>query len=410
VVGLLFGAAAEAQKFPLHEVRVEGAERLSAGAVIVESGLRIGGPVDQTDFEEASGRLQGSGFFSSVRFAYQPKTVEEAPGFSLTLRVEEVDQLRPVIFDIPALGGVDVLGKLAEIAPFAHAQIADTPEADNYYRAGLEELVAAETGSPEEISSDIYNDFKTGELTYIFRPKVLPRLQEFEVEGASALSTGRIHEAIDHLVIGEEYTERRFRAYLTENILPLYGELGRLKATFEEVSSTSPAEPGGPLHAIVRVAEGGEYELLSVDLRGDAIDASTLSEAANFPVGKRANQKKIGAGLEAIRTELSRGGYLSPQLNEKRVFDDAALQVRIGLQIERGPLFTFGSLTLAGLDPKAEATARKRWKLTPGDPMNNPYVDDYLKEVLQRVETNGVGRQMKVREGTTIVDLTITFR
>jgi len=42
--------------------------------------------------------------------------------------------------------------------------------------------------------------------------------------------------------------------------------------------------------------------------------------------------------------------------------------------------------------------------------MNNPYVDDYLKEVLQRVETNGVGRQMKVREGTTIVDLTITFR
>jgi len=407
---LLSTSPALAQKFPLHEVSIQGAERLSAGAVIIESGLRMGASVNQSDFEAAAERLQQTGMFRSVRFAFQPKTVEDAPGYSLTFRVEEVDQLRAVVVDIPALTGVDVFAQLPEIAPFAHPQIPDTPEANAYYRTALEKLTAKETGAGEEISSDIYNDLQTGELIYIFRPKVLPRLKSFHVEGTQALSPDRIHETIDDLVIGEEYTERRFRQYLTENILPLYGELGRLKAKFVEVKATAPTTPGGALQATVRVEEGGEYQLTDVEIAGDQIDASAMRSIADFPVGKRADQTKIDRGLQAIRTELSRDGYLNPRLAVRRSFTDADLQVALRLDVDRGSQFTFGALTLMGLDAKAEAAAHKRWRLQEGDPMDATYVDEFLKDVLQRVKATGVAQDMKVREFTRIIDLTLSFR
>lgn len=238
----------------------------------------------------------------------------------------------------------------------------------------------------------------------------MPRLAAFHLVGASALGAGEIHEVLDPLVIGELYTERRFRTYLDANLLPRYGDLGRLVASFPQIEATTPAEPGGDLEATVTIQEGEEYRLRAVELRGEAEDVDTLLEAAKFPIGKRANVSKIQEGFEAILVELSRDGYLAARLQPRRTLDASSKEAAWTLDIRRGPQFVFGELLLSGVGPKQEKVARKRWKLASGDPMDKPYISEYLNKVMPAIQAGGVALDLQIRPQSNIADVAIKFR
>jgi outer membrane protein insertion porin family len=400
---------AAAQKFPLQDISVEGSERWPASAVIAESGLRLGDPVDPADFEAAVGHLHQTGSLTEVRFAYEASTGGGAPGYALKFQVREVNARTPVILDIEALGNSDVWNEVRSFAPFAGPEIADTPEAEAYLRKALEQLIERRTGAPLALGSDIEADLGAGSAVLVFRPADLPQLSAFHVEGAKAVQESAIHAAMDHLAVGEPYTERRFRRYLEANVLPLYGAVGRLKASFTDLS-TKPGQGSGSVEATIRVEEGAEYRLKDVALRGEVDDAPALLKQADFPVGKRAELPRIQAALEVVSSAFKRHGYLGVRLDQAQSFDDETQGVTWRITVERGPQFVFGALNLVGLDEKAEQTVRKRWKLAEGEPMNQPYIAEWAKDAVTRLDATGIAQDLKVRPNSQIVDVFITFR
>ena len=401
---------ATAQKFPLQAVSVSGAERWPSSAIIFESGLQLGDSVDPSDFEAAVDRLHQTGSLAEVRFAYEAATAGGQPGYALKFQVREVSRMTQVILDVDALGAAEVWDELRVFAPFAGPEIADTPEAEAYLRKALERLVERRSSAPLALASDIEADLGAGSSQLVIRPVDLPQLSAFRVEGARALDEQAIHSAIDHLAVGEMYTERRLRRYLTANVLPLYDAVGRLKASFPEVGATESTQSASSIEAIVRVDEGAEYRLNGVELTGDVDAAPALLKQADFPVGKRAELPRIEAALEVVSTVYKRDGFLGVRLRQERLFDDAAQEVGWRINVQRGPQFVFGALSLVGLDEKAERSVRKRWDLAEGEPMNQPYIAEWLKDALSRVEATGISQDIKVRPNSQIVDIVITFQ
>ena len=89
--------------------------------------------------------------------------------------------------------------------------------------------------------------------------------------------------------------------------------------------------------------------------------------------------------------------------------DDGTVDVNAGYT--RGKQFVFGTLKLAGLSPTQESIVRPLWTLAPGTPINEGYIEDFIKAAFGKLgpEFNGVGSQIEPAAGN-VADVSITFR
>ena len=85
---------------------------------------------------------------------------------------------------------------------------------------------------------------------------------------------------------------------------------------------------------------------------------------------------------------------------------------QLGITIEPGAQFTFGRLTIEGLDIQTEPEIRKMWAMKSGQPYNA----DYPYFFLRRIETDGVLENLgktrtalHVEDESKIVDVTLVF-
>ena len=129
-------------------------------------------------------------------------------------------------------------------------------------------------------------------------------------------------------------------------------------------------------------------------------------------VGLKSGETEVKAGLDRIRKFLGRNGYMSPELRADRTIHDDAKTVAVIIHVAQGQRFTFGKLTIKGLDIHGEAAIRQLWALKPGAPYNIEYPDYFLARI---VEDNVFDNLKKtkalpdINETAHTVDVTLVF-
>ena len=103
VAAALWLAPALFAQHPIMQIQVAGAQRLPAAAVIAASGLRVGQTVNHAQLDAAAQKLADTGLFSSVSYAYDPKTAGGVTGYALTLQVSEIASRSTLELDIPGV-------------------------------------------------------------------------------------------------------------------------------------------------------------------------------------------------------------------------------------------------------------------------------------------------------------------
>ena len=96
-----------------------------------------------------------------------------------------------------------------------------------------------------------------------------------------------------------------------------------------------------------------------------------------------------------------------------RDIHDEKKNVDLVVRIDEGPRFTFGKLSIQGLDLEGEAAMRKLWSLQPGKPFNPEYPDYFLAQVKERGMFDNLGETkaaVDVHESSGTVDVTLGFR
>jgi len=295
-------AAAQA-RHPVMEIKVAGNQRLTSTAVVAASGLHKGQMATRPELDAVAKKLSQTGFFSSVSYQYDPKTVAGVTGYDLTLLVTEDTALANVELDIPGMPTDPLWHRLKAAVPLIERQIPNNDRASAYLLRALEGALRSSNYTEEIVVKNEIN-LGSGRMTLVFRPAILPKVGAIHFEGSAAIADARLQAAMAKVAIGEEFTDRQFRRKLELNLIPLYEELGHLTVAFPRLTAAAAAD--STLTVTAAIDEGPAWRLGNVALIGDHLPLADLHDAATFERGSTANWKEFMTSVHKLDQVLKR--------------------------------------------------------------------------------------------------------
>ena len=412
LVALLWFALAPApapDRWPIEELAVSGNSRYPADRILAASGLKKGDVVGKQDLEAAQKRLMDSGAFSGVGFSYGPAASKK--GYRVQFEVIEAPFVYPFRFERLDAPEAELIEVLKRSDPLFADRIPATQPALNRYVRAIEAHLASK-GKAEPVSATVAAG-ESGELMVVFSPAAPPpAVAEVRFRGNTAIPEAKLQSVIAAVAIGIPYTEKRFRELLEANIRPLYEALGRIRVSFPTLTAEQAQDVKGVV-VTVEVSEGEIYQLGAVRFQAQGFPEEQLAAAAGLKSGEAADFSAVGAGLDRLRRRLARSGYLKPEVEVERNISDAERKVDLIVRVRPGPQYTFGKLSIQGLDLIGEAEVRRLWALKTGAPFDAEYPDYFLQRVREDGVFDNLGKtraEAQVNEANLTVDVTLHFR
>jgi len=394
--------------YPLQKVTVQGNHHFTAQQIIAAAGLKIGQPVSKSNFDEARARLMDTGAFESVGYDFKPSSGNS--GYDATFDVAEVALLYRFRFeDLPASDE-----KLREVLRKQEALFGDeipaTTEVLNRYNGALTHFLEGKVEVIGRLSYDL-----PGEPMVLFRPAgTRPRISQVHFKGNEVVPANQLFNKFSSVAVGAEFSESTVRRLLDINVRPLYEARGLLRVAFPKIE----AEPSREVDVIgvaivITVEEGPEFKLRSVSYAGAALkQAKELDELAKWHKDELANFDEIKAALDRITRRYKSTGYLHATSRADRTVHDPEKTVDLLVNVDTGPLYSYGKLEIRGLDLIGEPAIRKMWGERQGKPYDSEAPEAFLKEVHDQGVFDNLGAtrsETKVNEPAKTVDVTLVF-
>lgn len=399
------GGPKRPDRFPIESISVEGSAAPVAG-VLSMAGLKTGAMAGESDFQAAAERLRETGLFQNVAYRFGPGSHN---GYVLRFELTDYATLSPARIEAPGVEAESVWKCLESRGlMLAPKSVPANERAEAFYANAIEDCLA-ENGRKEQITTRIFDSLDWDRPEILFRAKALPKIVGLRFEGAQAIKPQALLKALEPVATGAEYSERQFREMLQSNIVPLYDELGRLRAAFPKIS----AEPLGDGVVVTTVVdEGPVFRLGNVTAVGEGIDSEALLHDAGFVTGSIADWPTIRVRVGELEQPFRKQGYLAIRSTPERVFRSEGNIVDLKIVIERGAQFYFGRLQLKGLPTALEPIAASHWKLKQGAIMAEQYPMEFLKELKALPEFADMQFQLTVDPGAAqnILDVTISAR
>lgn len=382
--------------FPLESLKIEGNHNYTPEQILAVAGLKLRQPVTKDDFEAARERLVATGAFDTVGYHYAP--AKDGQGYDGVIEVAEMNQVYPLRFeDLPATDA-QLRAWLKQKDPLFGPKVPATqPELERYAKWISEFLTQQNYTEPvvAKLAPDI-----PPELVIVFRPAApRPSVAHIKFTNTGSIAAEILQKAMFQIAVGTVYTEQMFRTLLDTTIRPLYEARGQIRVTFPKIE-TQPATDVKGVVVTVQVEQGPVYKLGKVDFGGARAPQQSFDKLVKLPADETVNFDEVKAAQKRIEESYKRTGYLQVKSDVKRAVHDAEKTVDLSFQITPGPQFTFGQLSIVGLDLVSEPAIRKMWGLEPGRPFN----PDYPNRFLDRVKEDGVFDNLKSTRADTKVN------
>ncbi len=404
---LLLAGSVAAQTLPVAGVKVEGNERLPATAIVLATGVRPGQTPSREMLEAAAGSLLDTGLFTTVNYRYEQVPGSDPPTYTITFQVREDRALTDVRIDIAGIDEAAIWKQLAISEPLITRRMPTNDRSGEFYCRALERVLE-KFNRHEKVVVASSVDLATRRMETTLVLANPPKVSDVRFEGAHALSADALRDAIAGIAIGNRYSEREFRQVLDLNVRSLYEERGYLKVDFPSIRLTPV---GTDLQVNVQVVEGSPWTLGMIFLDKD-LPAEAMRKAAALWDVQTANWKLILEGIARMEKVLRREGYLAVKANPVRIFRDDGHTVDLRIEITKGKQFVLGSLILTGLNERDRERAQSLFRIKPGEPLDQPYLEDYVKQCLDFLgnSVKSFESKMTLRGETNLIDVTLTFK
>ncbi|MBI1896018.1 MAG: FtsQ-type POTRA domain-containing protein [Acidobacteria bacterium] len=397
-------ASSVSRAWPIASIRIEGNRNYSEEQVLRAAGISTGQAAGKVELDAARDRLLNTGAFQTVGYRFEP----QGSGIAVTFEVAEISQVFPYRFEALEIDQRAFADWMKNRDPLFGVKLPATEAVLKRYAQAVGEFLAA-AGKREEVTARLAPE-SGDQLVIVFRPANLPSVAEVRFRGNQIIDERTLQRAVSGAGVGALYTEARFQQVLDNSVRPLYEAKGKIRVAFPKLT-TEPAQDVKGLAVTVEVREGETYQLGKVDLAGEGASPSLLKEG-RFKTGETADFNEVQAGIERMIQRLRRSGYLNARARPERRVDDAAKRVDVTLHLDPGPRYTFGKLTIEGLDIQTEPHIRKLWGLKPGDPFDAAYAEYFLQQLRERdlFENLGTTRpSVKLDDQSRTADVTLLF-
>jgi outer membrane protein insertion porin family len=384
---------------------VRGNKNLPEASILSVSGLTLNQTVDKAALDDAKNKLLATGMFETVAFQFEPGP--DGQCCSANFDVVEITALYPIQFEYIPEPAADIEAYLKEKNPLYEPLLPGTTQVIEFYARQVERFLASRNHPGKVLGSLVQTGKNEYKITFRSN-EPLPAISGVTFSGNKIIDSIKLQNAINDVAFGQPFTRDGFRLLLENQIKPLYDALGMIRTTFPSVTSEpDPRVKGVILH--VTVEESGVYHLVRVTISGADREYVNTSQ---IRTGGIVNFDDVKAGLERVKVQLRKDGYMHADGDVDRKIDDEAKTVSVNLTMEKGDRYTFGKLTIEGLDLNGEPAVRRLWGVAEGRPFNALYPQHFLDRIKEDGLFDGLGATKAtndIDEKTHVVNVTLTF-
>ncbi len=382
---LVLSMLANAQQYPILELRAEGSKLFSSDDVLKFTGLRVDQQkeIPLTYVREAAEKLVATGVFSEVN--YQHTALRNGMKVEFVVKDKDADQFVPGRFEnfvwwpekqlilelharLPLFTGQLPLG--GKLADEVDSTLEALLKARGVKGHVTEQPHNAATGLPDSV------DFELEDWPVTISAVTLP--------GASPAFAADLQNASNRLV-GLNYRQSTLLTFADHNLRDLYLKRGYLQAQFLpvqlQVQVIGDRETGTLVGLSIPVTEGVAYTMGSLHWVGNQLLSSeALQKYIRTPIGQAVDGLQFMNSITSLRGDYAMRGYLHMTAEVLPKYDDALRTVNYDVLIHEGDLFSMGKFDVDGLPTSSAEKVRQLWKLREGDPFDATYLRNFFKK------------------------------
>jgi outer membrane protein insertion porin family len=370
------------QTLKIDRVEFQGLERVKEAEALEKSGLQAGQTVSIEQVDAAADRLLASGLFEKLGYSVKGKADKAV----VTFTVVEPKSTLPVAFDnFVWFTDEELREAVRRRVPGFDGTAPESGGVTEQIKQALEELLRARKveGTVEYTLSAADASGRRLEHLYSVRGPEL-RVCKLSFVGARAVPEQTLVQKSGG-ILDNDYSRAFVTGYAESNLLPLYQERGYLRASFSppRVKPLTDADCENGVAVTMYVDEGSIYVWDKAEWSGASVlTPQELDAALGMRAREVANRAKLDKGLAAVRKAYARRGYLDARLRAAPAFEDENRSVAFRIQVEEGPQYHMGELSVAGLNEVDANNLRGRWRLLHGDVYDEGYPEEFMKKAL----------------------------
>ena len=371
------------QSFTIAKIDFEGLNRLSLDEMIATSGLKVGQQFDLSALDAAAQRLMDSGLFKNVAYRTRPNRDQ----ITITFIVEEskVATSRVIFDNFIWFSDTELIAAVRRDLPSFSGTAPDNGDTVERITKSLQSFLHEH--QIEATVSYMASQDSPGSLSqeHVFSVNGIPMpICTLHFPGAKNIAEARLIESSKSL-IGNDYSNKFVSLFSINTLLPLYKEVGQLKAAFSPPLAKPEASANckSGVELTLPVDEGIIYKWDKAEWSGNtALTGQQLTDLVGLQTGQPANGVKIDKAAREIQKAYGRKGYLMSFVRSTPNFDDSAQTVMYRMEVREGPQFHMGQFITKGFPESLDKRIHELWNLKPGDIFDDGYSGEFSKNHL----------------------------
>ncbi len=423
IVLILALPVAAQQNFKIAKIDFEGLNRISAEEMIATTGLKIGEPFSLASLDAAAQRLVDSGLFKNVGYRTRPNKDQ----ITIIFQVEEakVSSSRVIFDNFIWFNDVDLIGAVKRELPSFDGTAPDTGNTVERIIKALQRFLHENKieATVTHMTSQDSADNPVQEHVFTVNGVPMP-ICTVNFPGAKNIAEKKLRESSKELR-DSEYSRKFVTLFAQNNLVPLYREVGQLKAAFApplaKPEATATCKSG--VEITIPVDEGNIYKWNKAEWTGNAaLTAQELNPLLEMQTGQPANGVKLDQAMRHVQKAYGRKGFLLVKVKSAPEFDEQAQSVLYKIDVVEGPQFRMGRLSTRGFSETESARIQENWGLKTGEIFDEGYADEFSKKGLMDImrvkflERGSQGKpapnikiEYKPDRKTLTVDVTLTL-
>ncbi|HEU5460527.1 MAG TPA: POTRA domain-containing protein, partial [Pyrinomonadaceae bacterium] len=374
------------QNFKITKIEFEGLSRLSPDEVLANTGLKIGEAFSLASLDAAAQRLVDTGLFKNVGYKTRPTKDQ----ITIIFQVEEakVASSRVVFDNFIWFTNEELIGAVKRELPSFDGTAPDTGNTVDRIIKALQRFLHEQKIEATVTYMPLQEVPNSPVQEHVFTVNGVPLpICTLNFPGAQNITEAKLRESSQELR-SSEYSLTFVRSFANRNLIPLYREVGQLKAMFSpplaKPETTATCKSG--VEIAIPVDEGHIYKWNKAEWTGNtALTAQELDPLLGMQAGQPANGRKVDQASRTIQKAYGRKGFLMVKLKSVPEFDEQALSVIFKMDVVEGPQFRMGRLNTRGFSESETNQINAKWELKTGEVYDEGYSDEFLKKHLGEI-------------------------